>query len=193
MMRKRSAALFAALAAACISIAAPSYAAKPTTAAACKQCHQPADNVVRGNLFGISEKFKTVQVSVGSLIWVVKYGDDLKLAGADKLAAIPKEKEIAVTFTGGEKTPYAVSLAVKQPAKLPAEKLISADELTKLLALGPDKGKFVLIDSRPAPRYMEGHILHALSLPQPAFDKLKDTILPKDKDILTIFYCGGVT
>lgn len=192
MMRKNSIALFVILAV-CISIAVPSYAAKPTTAAACKQCHQPADNVVRGNLFGISEKFKTVQVSVGSLIWVIKYGDDLKLAGADKLAAIPKEKEISVTFTGDEKTPYAVSLAVKQPAKVPAEKLVSAEELTKLLALGPDKGKFLLIDSRPAPRYAEGHILHAVSMPQPSFDKLKDTILPKDKDILLVFYCGGVT
>jgi hypothetical protein len=192
MMRKNSIVLFVILAV-CISIAVPSYAAKPTTAAACKQCHQPADNVVRGNFFGISEKFKTVQVSVGSLIWVIKYGDDLKLAGAEKLAAIPKEKEIAVTFTGGEKTPYAVSLAVKQPAKVPAEKLVSVEELTKLLALGPDKGKFILIDSRPAPRYAEGHILHAVSMPQPAFDKLKDTVLPKEKDTLIIFYCGGVT
>lgn len=176
-----------------VAAAAPAVAAKPTTAAACKQCHQPADNVVRGTLFGVSENFKSVQVSVGSLIWVVKYGDDLKLSGADKLSAIPKEKEIAITFTGGEKTPYAVSLAVKQPAKLPAEKLISAEELKKLLILGPDKGKFVLIDSRPAPRYAEGHILHAVSMPQPSFDKLKDKLLPKDKDILLVFYCGGVT
>jgi len=192
MMRKNSIALFVVLAV-CISIAVPSYAAKPTTAAACKQCHQPADNIVRGNLFGISENFKTVQVSVGSLIWVIKYGDDLKLAGAEKLTAIPKEKEIAVTFTGGEKTPYAVSLAVKQPTKVPAEKLVSAEELSKLLALGPDKGKFMLIDSRPAPRYAEGHILYAVSMPQPSFDKLKDQILPKEKDTLLIFYCGGVT
>lgn len=192
MMRKSSIALFIVLAV-CIGIAMPSYATKPTTAAACKQCHQPADKVVRGNLFGISEKFKTVQVSVGSLIWVIKYGDDLNLAGAEKLAAIPKEKEIAVTFTGDEKTPYAVSLAVKQPARVPAEKLVSADELTKLLALGPDKGKFLLIDSRPAPRYAEGHILHAISMPQPSFEKLKDTILPKEKNTLLIFYCGGVT
>jgi hypothetical protein len=192
MIRKGSIAFLLALAA-CFSLTAPSFAAKPTTAAACKQCHQPADNVVRGNLFGISENFKTIQVSVGSLIWVIKYGDDLKLAGAEKLSAIPKEKDIAITFTGGEKTPYAVNLAVKQPAKVPAEKLVSAEELTKLLALGPDKGKFVLIDSRPAPRYAEGHILHAVSMPQPSFDTLKDKILPKDKDILLIFYCGGVT
>lgn len=137
--------------------------------------------------------FKTIQVSVGSLIWVIKYGDDLTLAGAEKLSAIPKEKDIAVTFTGGEKTPYAVNLAVKQPARVPAEKLVSTEELKKLLTLGPDKGKFALIDSRPAPRYAEGHILHAVSMPQPSFDALKDKILPKDKDMLLIFYCGGVT
>lgn len=192
MMQKSSIALFVVLAV-CIGIAAPSYAAKPTTAAACKQCHQPADNVVRGNFFGISENFRTVQVSVGSLIWVIKYGDDLKLTGADKLGSLTKEKEIAITFTGGEKTPYAVGLSVKQPAKVPAEKLVSAEELSKLLAVGPEKGKFVLIDSRPAARYAEGHILYAVSMPQPSFDAMKDKVLPKEKDTLLIFYCGGVT
>jgi len=177
----------------CLFAAAPSFAAKPTTAAACKQCHQPADNIVRGTLFGISENFKTIQVTVGSLIWVIKYGDDLKIEGADKLSAIPKEKEISVTFTGPEKTPYAVSLAVKQPAKLPADKLISAGELSKLIAPGPDKGRFVLIDSRPAARYNEGHLPSAVNLPLDKFDTMKDKVLPKEKDTLLIFYCGGVT
>ncbi|TAN38979.1 MAG: rhodanese-like domain-containing protein [Nitrospirae bacterium] len=176
-----------------VGMASRADAAKPTTAAACKQCHPPVDDVVRGTFFGVSEKFRTIQVSVGSLIWVIKYGDDLKLTGADKITAIPKEKEIGVKFSGGEKTPYAVSLDVKPPAKVAPEKLVSTGELLKLIAAGPEKGKFTLLDSRPAPRYVEGHIPFALSLPQPAFDKLKDTVLPKEKDRLLIFYCGGVT
>ncbi|MGC2064571.1 MAG: rhodanese-like domain-containing protein [Thermodesulfovibrionales bacterium] len=192
MMRKNSIALFVILAV-CISIAVPSYAAKPTTAAACKQCHQPADNVVRGNLFGISEKFKTVQVSVGSLIWVIKYGDDLKLAGAVNLTVIPKEKEIAVTFTGSEKTPYAIKLSVKTPPKIAPEKLVSLEAIAGLVEAGPEKGKYVLIDSRPAPRYNEGHLPHAVNLPHDKFDSMKDKILPKEKSTLLVFYCGGMT
>ncbi|MBS1115037.1 MAG: rhodanese-related sulfurtransferase [Nitrospirae bacterium] len=141
----------------------------------------------------VTENFKSVQVAVGSLVWVVKYGDDLKLTGADKLAAIPKDKEIAITYSGEEKTPYAVSLSVKQPEQVPEEKQIRIDQMQKLVETGPDKGNYLLFDTRPAPRYNEGHIPYAVSFPQPAFDKLKDKLLPKEKDKLLIFYCGGVT
>jgi len=169
------------------------HAGKPTVAPSCMQCHPAEEKVIRGNLVSVTENFKTVQIAVGSLVWVVKYGDDLRLTGADKLAAIPKDKEIAVTFTGEEKTPFAVSLSVKPPAQVPAEKLLKLSELQKLIAIGPEKGNYLLFDSRPAPRYNEGHIPYAVSFPQPAFDKLKEKLLPKEKDKLLIFYCGGVT
>ncbi|PKL50218.1 MAG: sulfurtransferase [Nitrospira bacterium HGW-Nitrospira-1] len=170
-----------------------SHAGKPTVAPMCKQCHQAQDKVIRGNFVSITESFKTMQVAVGSLVWVVKYGDDLKLTGAAKLAAIPKDKEVALTYTGEEKTPYAVSLSVKPPAKIPAEKLMKLDDMKKLVDMGPEKGRYLLFDSRPAPKYNEGHIPTAISFPQPAFDKVKDKVLPKEKDKLLIFYCGGVT
>ena len=170
-----------------------SYAGRPTVAPSCRECHPAQDKVIRGNFISTSEKFKTIEVAVGSLVWVVKYGDDLKLTGADRLAALPKDKEIAVTYTGEEKTPYAVSLSVKQPAEIPAEKLIKLDEMQKLVEMGTVKGNFILFDSRPEPRFNEGHIPYAVAFPQPAFDKLKGKLLPKEKDRLIIFYCGGVT
>lgn len=176
-----------------IGTAGLSHAEKPTVAPSCKQCHPAEEKVIRGNLVSVTESFKTVQVAVGSLVWVVKYGDDLKLTGADKLAAIPKDKEIAVTYSGEEKTPYAVSLSVKQPAQVPEEKQIKIDKMQKLVEMGPEKGNYLLFDARPAPRYNEGHIPYAVSFPQPAFDKLKDKLLPKEKDKLIIFYCSGVT
>ena len=176
-----------------IGTAGVSYAAKPTVAPSCKQCHQPQDKVIRGNLVSVTENFKTIQVAVGTLVWVVKYGDDLKLTGADKLAAIQKDKEIAITYSGEEKFPYAVSLSVKPPAQVPEEKQVRINEMQKLVDMGPEKGNYLLFDTRPAPRYSEGHIPYAVSFPQPAFDKLKDKLLPKEKDKLIIFYCGGVT
>jgi hypothetical protein len=170
-----------------------SYAGKPTIAAPCKQCHQPADNIVRGTLVAVSDKFKTIQVAAGSVVWVMKYGDDLKLKGVTKLSEIPKDKEIGVSFAGNEKNPYAVSLSVKTVAKVAPEKLISLEEMSKLIALGPEKGNFLLYDSRPAPKCIEGQMPYTISLPFDKFDKLKDKLLPKEKDKLLIFYCGGVT
>jgi len=170
-----------------------SYAGKPTIAAPCKQCHQPADNIVRGTLVAVSDKFKTIQVAAGSVVWVMKYGDDLKLKGVTKLFEIPKDKEIGVSFAGNEKNPYAVSLSVKTVAKVAPEKLIYLEEMSKLIALGPEKGNFLLYDSRPAPKCIEGQMPYTISLPFDKFDKLKDKLLPKEKDKLLIFYCGGVT
>jgi hypothetical protein len=171
-----------------------SFAEKPTVLAPCIQCHQPEKDVVRGTLVSVTEKFKTINIQVGQkLVWVINYSDDLKLTGADKLASIPKDKEIGVKITGDEKRPYAVSLTVKPPAKVAAEKLVSIEELQKLVAEGPEKGNYLLVDSRPKPRYLEGHIPTAVSLSNDKFDELKDNILPKEKDKLIIFYCGGVT
>jgi hypothetical protein len=194
-MSRRFSILIAVLAivATVLGTAGLSYAEKPTVAPSCKQCHPAEDKVIRGNLVSVTENFKSVQVAVGSLVWVVKYGDDLKLKGADKLAAIPKDKEIAITYTGEEKTPYAVGLSVKPPAQIPEEKQVKIEQMQKLVEMGPGKGNYLLFDSRPAAGYNGGHIPHAISFPQPAFDKVKDKLLPKEKDKLLIFYCGGVT
>jgi rhodanese-related sulfurtransferase len=68
--------------------------------------------------------------------------------------------------------------------------LISTKEVEKLVAQGPEKGKYFLFDSRPLPRFQEGSIPTAVNLPFPAFDKLAGK-LPKEKDALVIFYCAG--
>lgn len=170
-----------------------SHAGKPTVSGPCRQCHQPQDNLVRGTLVGVSDQFKTVQVAVGSLVWVVKYGDDTSVKGAQNIHAIPKDKEIGITFTGGEKNPYAVNISIKPPATVPPEKLVSLEEMARLVEMGPERGNYVLFDSRPAPKCTEGQLPFAVSFPFDKFDKLKDSLLPKEKDKLIIFYCGGVT
>lgn len=166
----------------------------PKIGQACKMCHQPNDAVVRGNLSSVSEGFKTVSVAVGSFVWVFRYDDSTKLVGADSVKSIPKEKEVAVTFKKeGERKYYAESVSVKPPAKVSAEKLLTVAELQKLVQIGTDKGNYVLVDSRPAQKFNEGHIPGAVSLPFANFDKLKDSVLPTDKTKLVIFYCAGIT
>ena len=50
----------------------------------------------------------------------------------------------------------------------------------------------MIIDSRPKqPRYDVGHIPTAISLPDSQFDNLAADVLPKNKDALLVFYCGG--
>lgn len=50
----------------------------------------------------------------------------------------------------------------------------------------------LLIDSRPYEgRYIHGYIPTAVSLPDSAFDKRANEVLPKDKNTKLVFYCQG--
>ena len=179
--------------------AGPAVAGKPNIMESCKICHQAADGIVRGKMVSVSGEFKSLNVTVGPLVWIVKYGDELKvkegdkISGVDVLKTIPRDREVAVTFTGGEQAPVAVQVAVKQPYKVAAEKLIAIEKMQELVAQGPAAGKFTLLDSRPGPMYAEGHIPGAIGLPYAAFKEKAAALLPADRGELVIFYCAGET
>lgn len=170
---------------------------RPNTMEACKVCHQPADGVVRGKLVSVAAAQRSLNVTVGPLVWIVKYGDDLKvkqgarLGGPEVLKSIPRDREIAVTFTGPETRPVASQVAVKQPYEVPAAKLLGAEQVKALVARGNGPGK--LLDSRPAPMFAEGHIPGAVSLPYAAFKEKAAAALPADKAAPIAFYCAGET
>lgn len=165
---------------------------KPKIAPPCKQCHKPDEGILRGVFAGVSNKTNTLQINIGPAAWVVAFDDDTKLVGAEKWSQIPKEKEIAIALKEQNGGLYAQSVSVKPPAKVAPEKLITVEEVAKLVALGPEKGSFTLVDSRPGARYVEGFIPGALNIYDAEFDKNTDR-LPKAKDQLLIFYCAGPT
>jgi len=56
----------------------------------------------------------------------------------------------------------------------------------------PMPENMMIIDARPAkPKYIKGHIPMAVNIPNTRFDKMVDK-LPKDKNTLLIYYCGGL-
>jgi Rhodanese-like domain len=191
--------LLAALIAASFSTADISEAGKPTIGGPCQKCHTAQPDAVRGNLGKVSPDFKTLQVKAGKLIWVIKYDDQTtvmdgdKTAGPDYIKELPGNKEILVSFSGDESKPLATEIAVKQPFKVPDEQKITNDEVVKLVAMGPEKGAYTLIDARPGGGYLGGHIPTAISLPFDSFADNCATTLPQDKDRLLVFYCGGPT
>jgi rhodanese-related sulfurtransferase len=73
--------------------------------------------------------------------------------------------------------------------KLPPEQVIDTDTLSDLI----DEGEAVFVgDARPVTVYNVGHIPTAKATPS---NELKENLdwLPKHKDSLIVFYCGGVT
>jgi hypothetical protein len=174
-------------------------AGKPTIAGGCKRCHKAEEGAIRGKLGNVSDEFKSLQVKVGTFIWVVTYDQNTtviqgeKKDGAAELAKLKKGKEILVSTTGDPQKLVATAVSVKQPYKVPERQKITHEEVKALVAKGPEEGAYTLVDARPKGVFLSGHIPTALSLPFGAFEDKHGKVLPKDKDRHIIFYCGGPT
>ncbi len=166
---------------------------KPKAAPTCIPCHAPDEKILMGTMTRVLMDAATIQMQVGPATWLVKFVPaEVKLIGAKALDGIPKDSDIFVTITEKKGELYADRVAVKQPITVAPEKLIMVAEVAKLVDLGAEKGNFLIIDARPATRYHEGHIPGAISIYFADFDKNVDK-LPKEKDRMLIFYCGGPT
>ena len=73
-----------------------------------------------------------------------------------------------------------LALPVRASEQLVWKNITGFDDVKPHAALPRDKGA-ILIDSRPARRYDEGHIPTAINLPDTQFDKLAPAVLPADK------------
>ncbi|TAN43046.1 MAG: rhodanese-like domain-containing protein [Nitrospirae bacterium] len=182
-----------AVAAVMLFCSAMAFAAeKPQILKPCTQCHQAAKNKLMGTVGSVSAKAEAIQIETGAT-WIVKFDEKTKINNWQQpVNKIPKEKEIAISFVEKDGKLYAEAISVKPPAKIKDEQLIKAEELSKLIALGADKGNYIMVDSRPAPRFNEGHIPGAINIYDADFDKNIEK-LPKEKDKVIVFYCAGPT
>lgn len=173
---------------------------KSAAAKICTTCHTTAPDNLRGHFDNLALKNNSFQLRIDERTEVLRYDKaTVKVITPEPAAnteaalkSIAKGHEVRVQYTEKDGVKTAVVVAVKPPVKLAANETITLDEVQKLVAMGPEKGKYFLFDSRPAPRFMEGAIPTAINLPFPAFDKQVDK-LPADKAALVIFYCSGKT
>jgi hypothetical protein len=173
---------------------------KPTVAKICANCHQPQPGTIRGNFDSVAYKTKSIQVKIDEATEILRFDDKLKIenvqAPSDSpdqpLRALKKGKEVRIAYTETDGKKFATLISAKTPIKVAPEKMIKTEDLEKLIALGPEKGKYLLVDARPLPRFQEGSIPTAINIPFPAFDKNKG-MLPPDNATLIVYYCAGVT
>lgn len=174
--------------------------AKPTVAKVCTNCHQPQPGTIRGNFDSVAYKTQSIQIKIDEATEILRFDDKLQIANlqapADSpdqpLRALKKGKEVRIDYTEKDGKKFATAVVVKPPIKVAPEKMVKTEDVEKLVAQGPEKGKYLLIDARPLPRFQEGGIPTAINIPFPAFEKMKDK-LPADKATLIVYYCAGVT
>ncbi len=85
----------------------------------------------------------------------------------------------------------ATSVQAAEPAFEPFHDIVDMAFVEQHVTI-PMADNVMLIDARPyKPKYIQGHIPMAVSIPDSQFDKMTDK-LPADKNSLLIFYCGGL-
>ena len=173
---------------------------KATVAKVCANCHQPQPGNLRGNFDSVAYKTKSIQIKIDEATEIVRFDDKTQIANLqapadtpnEPLRALKKGKEVRIDYTEKDGKKVATAVIVKPPIKVAPEKMVKTEDVEKLVAQGPEKGKYLLIDARPLPRFQEGGIPTAINIPFPAFEKMKDK-LPADKTTLIVYYCAGVT
>jgi len=159
----------------------------------CMNCHQnfgKMKNVIAGNLSGKSMKANSIQMKIGSRLEMVKFTPETKISNIPDMKSLKGGMAMRVHYELKGSDRVATKIVVKPKIKVPPEQLINVKELTKLIEMGPEKGAYTLVDSRPGPGYLKGHLPTAISIPFPKMKEMLDK-LPKDKDRLVIFYCQG--
>ena len=146
-------------------------------------------NVYKGKVVGKSNKAKSISISVGkgdkAKTIMVKFDDKTK--GVEHAV---KGHASIIKYEMRDGQPWATVVKPKL-AKLPKGVTeIKTDELAEMVE---DKDSLLLIDARPGKRYAAGHMPGAVSLDVASYKEKAASVLPKDKDKLLVFYCGGPT
>ncbi len=159
----------------------------------CLKCHNydKTPNVLAGKFVNVALKSKSVQIKINNDSEIVFFDDSTVLKNAENYKEIPPQESIKIVYAKKNGKLFAKEIEVKKGLSVPPEQLMTAEQLASLVAKGPEQGKYILLDSRPKEMYNQGHIPTAVAMPFFAFDKLQEKILPKDKDITQIYYCGG--
>jgi len=191
--------LFTALALAVGAAAAqaPASVAKPTQPAVCNNCHKPAPGQVAGYFENVAFKSQAIQLGIDANKEIVRFDPKtLKVFDAgvtktpEQLREIKKGHEARVAYVEKDGQKWATEIRFKGPVKVAKEDLVDYAYVRKLVEQGT--GSFMLIDSRPLPRFQQGTIPGSVNIPYPNWDKVVNR-LPADKNTQLVFFCQGVT
>lgn len=168
-------------------------AGKPMASKNCLKCHgdyAKMKDTLAGNLSSKSMKAKSIQIKINKHLELVKFTPETKVKNIPSMKALKGTPAMRVYYKQVGKDKVATEIVVKPKIKVPKEQLIKVEELAELVAKGPEKGGYVLYDSRPPTGYSKGYIPTAVSMPFAKMAQMEDK-LPKDKDKMIIFYCQG--
>lgn len=148
--------------------------------------------VVTGSVKSVTNTARSIAIEVANKgVLVFKFDAATQFKNASSASDIIADEVLTVDFSqvGAENLAKSITKVI---APLPSGVTrISAEELQQLMKKGGES--FVLIDSRPAGRYVQGHLPGAVSIPLNELEKEGEKMLPTDRAKTLVFYCGGLS
>jgi rhodanese-related sulfurtransferase len=172
-------------------------AQKPSQPAVCNNCHKPAPGQMAGYFENVAFKSQAIQLGIDANKEIVRFDPktlqvyDAGVAKApEQLREVKKGHEARIAYVEKDGQKWATEIRFKGPVKVAKEDLVDYAFVHKLVDQGT--GNFMLVDSRPLPRFQQGTIPGSVNIPYPAWDKVVSR-LPADKNTQLVFFCQGVT
>ena len=146
---------------------------------------------IKGKVKAVSNKAKTLSVIVkGKNTVMLKFNDATEFVNFKKTKEIKPPTAVVVKYkTVG---PDNIATYVKK-ALITLPPGVTEIKTPELQSMIESKVDFTLIDARPGKRYAQAHMPAAISLGTKAYKTQAASLLPKDKNKLLVFYCGGPT
>jgi rhodanese-related sulfurtransferase len=142
--------------------------------------------IVKGKIIKLIRLTKTFKLQTKNGTQIISYSDNTQFENCKGPAGLRPPTKVKLWIN---KKMVAKKIKVLL-VTLPKEMIISTDELSSLY--DSDK-KFFIGDSRPyKKKYSYGHLKGAINTP-PKKMKKSLLMLPKNKDALLVFYCGGTS
>ncbi len=147
---------------------------------------------VTGSVKSVTNTARSVALEVANKgVLVFKFDAATQFKNASSANDIVADEVLTVDYSrvGAENLAKTITKVI---APLPVGVTrIAAVELMQLVKKGGES--FVLIDSRPAGRYVQGHLPGAVSVPFNELEKEGEKLLPADRTKTLVFYCGGLS
>ena len=159
----------------------------------CLNCHaefKDMKDILAGNFSSRSNKAKSIQMKINKKMELVKFTPETAVKNVPNIKALKGMIPIRVHYKIVGPDKVATQIVAKPKMKVPEDQLVAVEDLAKLVAMGPEKGSYTLVDTRPGIKYEAGYIPTAISIPFPKMKKMMDK-LPKDRNRKVIFYCEG--
>jgi len=145
-----------------------------------------------GPLRALANKSKTIALDQPNQpTLVLRFDDKTVFVNATGTKDILPGENLSVEYQRDGEDLVATRITKVIPKLPEGVQDVPLKEMETLLS-HPDPN-LLIIDARPASKYASGHLPYAVSLPLPALEQQGAKLLPANKDLRLIFYCGGVS